>query len=353
MLLRPCAAAQLPPPPTDERCGEALAAGMTASQLAHYHEFGFVVLRSLYDAAEVEGLRAEFEHLLAHRPVERGSAVDAHGALVPGSARHYNFTDPVRGDDPRTFNTTKVVLNRVNDPLSFAPAIRTAYGSPKLLACASSLYGPDVVPFGQSLVLKPPHDGAGFSFHQDTGISADFPYDWQDQRGVNFGIYLHPSTAENGCLHVVPGSQRTQKDIATLTRDRGAMLPGAVPVPVNPGDAIVHSRNVVHGSFPNTSDTTRCTLYFGFHPHASVASYHDEESIRDRQRQIPLAVALRSATKPDEQPFRYRGLPHDDPVMQFCDRTLSGRWKQTGVTEAEARDFMPYFDGSKYPNLQI
>ncbi len=150
----------------DEHCGEALAAGLTPSQLAHYHEFGFVVLRSLYEGAEVDALRAEFEHLLAHRPAERGSEVDEHGLPVPGSASHYNFTDPVRGDDPRTFNATKVVLNRVNDPLTFAPAIRTAYGSPRLLACATSLYGPDVVPLGQSLVLKPPHYGAGFSFHQ-------------------------------------------------------------------------------------------------------------------------------------------------------------------------------------------
>ena len=74
MLLRPCAAAQLPPP-TDERCGEALAAGMTASQLAHYHEFGFVVLRSLYDAAEVEGLRAEFEQKCAQ--IRQGACVSS------------------------------------------------------------------------------------------------------------------------------------------------------------------------------------------------------------------------------------------------------------------------------------
>ena len=150
----------------EERCGAALAAGMSDAQFAHYHEFGFVVLRGLYDVAEVTALRAEFESLLDHCPSERGSEVDRYGLPVLGSPTHYNFTDPVRGDDPRTFNSTKVVLNRVNDPLSFSPAIRTAYGAPRLLACATSLYGSDVVPFGQSLVLKPPHDGAGFSFHQ-------------------------------------------------------------------------------------------------------------------------------------------------------------------------------------------
>ena len=283
----------------DERRGADLAAGLAPAQIEHYYEHGYVILRSLYDKREVDELRAEYEHLLDHRPSERGSSLDRYGRPVPGGdASHFNFTDPVTGDDPRTFNATTTVLNRVNDPMSFAPAVRTAYGSPRLLACATSLYGADVVPFGQSLVLKPPRDGAGFSFHQDTGISAEFPYAWQEQRGVNFGIYLHPSTVENGCLHVVPGSQRAQKDISALVSERGKMLPGAVPVPVNPGDAIVHARNVVHGSFPNTSDSTRCTLYFGFHPHASVAPYHDAESVRDRQRQIPLAIALRSVRRP-------------------------------------------------------
>ena len=193
--------------PSDERTGAELADGLSASQVAHYKHTGFVVLRGLYDPLEVADIREEFEHLLEHCPAERGSAVDKHGRPVPGgSGSYYNFTDPDGGDDPRTFNATKVVLNRVNDPLSFAPAVRTAYGSPRLLACAASIYGADVVPFGQSHVLKPPRDGAGFSWHQDTGISAEFPYDWQEERGVNFGTYLHPSTLENGCLHVVPGS---------------------------------------------------------------------------------------------------------------------------------------------------
>ena len=39
---------------------------------------------------------------------------------------------------------------------------------------------------------------------QDTGVSVDFPYDWQEERGMNFGCYLHPSNVENGCLHGEP-----------------------------------------------------------------------------------------------------------------------------------------------------
>ena len=185
----------------DAHSGEQLSRGLTASQVAHYKEFGFVVLRRLYEPAEVNALRSEFDHLLKHCPAERGSPVDAFGSPVAGSPGNYNFTDPVSGDDPRTFNSSTEVLNRVNGCMHFCEACRTAYGSRRLLASAESIYGRDFLPFGISYVLKPPHDGAGFAWHQDTGVSVDFPYDWQAERGINFGCYLHPSNVENGCLH--------------------------------------------------------------------------------------------------------------------------------------------------------
>ena len=125
---------------------------------------------------------------------------------------------------------------------------------------------------------------------------------------------------------------------------RGSMIPGAIAVPVEPGDAIVHSRNVVHGSFPNKSDSTRCTLYFGFHPMASVAPYYDEETIRDQQRMLPLAVALRRCRKPDENPFAYRGLGDDDPFVELCRQARS---------ESELAEHMYLLDAGQNPQLQI
>ena len=118
---------------------------------------------------------------------------------------------------------------------------------------------------------------------------------------------------------------------------RGSMIPGAIAVPVDPGDAIVHARNVVHGSFPNKSDSTRCTLYFGFHPMASVAPYYDEETIRDQQRMLPLAVALRRCRKPDEEPFEYRGLGDDESFLDLCRQAQSWRSTCTCWTRGRTR----------------
>ena len=191
-----------------ERSGAELREGLTDAQVEHYHQHGYVVLRQLYAPDEVATLREEFDTLLERSPSSRGSVIDARGEAIPSAslpdpASYFKFTDPEKGDDPRTFNSSTQVLNRVDDALAFMPAIRRSYGSTRLLASVSSLLGPDFVPFGDSYVAKPPRHGAGFAWHQDTGISVDFPYDWQEERGTNFGVYLHESTVANGCLHVV------------------------------------------------------------------------------------------------------------------------------------------------------
>ena len=87
----------------------------------------------------------------------------------------------------------------------------------------------------------------------------------------------------------------------------GGELPeGAVPVEVSPGDCIVHSRCVVHGSLPNLSQEQRVTLYVGWFPWSAV-SHNTPEVVRGRRRAITTAVSLRSAqaefAEDDEEPF--------------------------------------------------
>lgn len=87
----------------------------------------------------------------------------------------------------------------------------------------------------------------------------------------------------------------------------GGELPeGAVPVEVSPGDCIIHSRCVVHGSLPNLSQEQRVTLYVGWFPWSAV-SHNTPEVVRGRRRAITTAVSLRSAqaefAEEEEEPF--------------------------------------------------
>lgn len=284
---------------------------LTHEQLAQYHKRGFVVVPNLLASGELERLRNELERLVEGAPAGRGVAVDTQGRDVLGGPTYYNFTDPVEADDPRTFNSTKTTLNRINQMFKFAPRALQAAGSPRLLGAVEDIYGPGFVPFGESYVVKTPGDGAGFAWHQDTGISVDFPFPWQHERGINLGIYLHDSTLSNGCLMAVPGSHGSKVDMATKGPPRGSMYPGAVPATCRAGDVIIHARNVVHGSMPNMSAAVRATLYLGFLPHASCAALYAEEEITKRQALVPACyVAARTACREysQESPFVYTGI---------------------------------------------
>ncbi len=44
----------------------------------------------------------------------------------------------------------------------------------------------------------------------------------------------------------------------------------------------------------------------------------------------------------------------NDPVVQFFETTTARRWKLSPAeADVTAAELMPYFDGTRYPNLQI
>ncbi len=162
------------------------------------------------------------------------------------------------------------------------------------------------MPFAESIVIKVPNAGAAFAWHRDGSLkTGPLP-----ERGVNFGIYLHASDTENGCLHVLPGSHRRGRiDLEALVEKCGH-LPGALPVAAEPGDVVVYSRNLAHGSFANASPDLRVTVYFGYHARQTVEGIYAPEHIRQRMQVIPLAIGRRVASGlyVDEAPYSYRPL---------------------------------------------
>ena len=82
---------------------------------------------------------------------------------------------------------------------------------------------------------------------------------------------LYGSTPANG-VWVVPGTHRCGKvDIRAMVAEAGSeRLPEAVPIVCRPGDVAMMNRQVLHGSFANTSSDWRVTVNFGFRRRASV-----------------------------------------------------------------------------------
>ena len=96
-------------------------------------------------------------------------------------------------------------------------------------------------------------------------------------------------------------------------------LPAAVPLVCAPGDVAITNRQVVHGSFANTSRDWRVTLNLGFHRRRSVLgikggglhnaeAVYDAARIHERSRVIGYAIDARRQRFPDETPFVYQPL---------------------------------------------
>ena len=143
----------------------------------------------------------------------------------------------------------------------------------------------------------------------------------------------YPSTAANG-VWVLPGSHKLGKaDIKRMVAENGGSdrLEGAVPMLCEAGDTIISNRQLVHGSFANSSPDRRVTMNEGFFPrrrvlnvtakrlHGVVETF-DEVRVRERSRIIQLAIDARRQHFPDEKPFAYK---------PFAGREDKARWNET------------------------
>ena len=306
-----------------------------------YWRTGFCVLKQALGAAEIDELRREFHALCARAPRAAGAYTDAAGRPAigdPAQRKLFRFaaplTDPYGATDvtggryqtkmrepQRPADAPREVLLQIGGILQFLDSALRIYGHPRLLALAEAVNGPDFTPFTEVIWIKQARLGAAVSWHQDGTTHWNNPALDAGTHGFNFMVNVYPTTPENA-LWVVPGTHAGGKaDIKAMRADDDSdRLPGAVPMLCEPGDVAVCNRQVVHGSFPNTSETPRATFVFGFHRRSSVLGVkgwapepYDDETIRSSSRIIPLAVDARRQRFPAEQPYLYQPLA-DAPV---------------------------------------
>ena len=104
---------------------------------------------------------------------------------------------------------------------------------------------------------KPPKIGAAFPLHQDYDY---FPHKLDTMVAATH--YLDDTEADNGCLHIIPGSH--EEGYIDHAHDGSHHLPvdeypieRAIPVPMKAGDLLIFSYYTIHGSSPNISEQWR------------------------------------------------------------------------------------------------
>lgn len=133
-----------------------------------------------------------------------------------------------------------------------------------ILDIVENILGHDLLIDGTLVFYKPANDASYASWHQDSFYSG-----WHLTPSISAWIALTPSHRDNGCMRVIPGSQKQGllnhiniQDPNLLNR-RGEQIEvdvdesQAVDVVLKPGEMSLHHSNIVHGSNPNTSDEQR------------------------------------------------------------------------------------------------
>lgn len=330
--------------------------------LEAYWKHGFYVFEGVVNDGEVEDLRADVANMIERAPVRRGAEVDAKGR--PALGRDYKvepylmirpLSDPWGGTNKLGGRHPSKMIEPVPDAdapdevpyLMFGacqamPAFLRLYGHPQILSIAAAVNGPDFVPYNDAVFVKQPGLGGSVAWHQDGVTHWDAPTWDSGIHGFNFQVQLYRTTAANA-LWVVPGTHELGRvDIkAKVTANGGSdMLPDAIPLLCEAGDVTIANRQILHGSFANTSPDPRISMTFGFHRRSSVLGVegkltlgdaspgayqgpvYDDQRIFDRSAVIAVGIDARRQYFPDEEPFRYQPFVGLEDDFRFNDETF-------------------------------
>jgi len=217
--------------------------------VAHYWEHGFVVVPRLFEKPELERWSQRFEDIVegrvpaAKRMLVMRDVMVAKGAVMPKS----------------NLEAIAKLQDFENDP------VLDAYNQDaRLIDCVESLLGPDLQSIHCMLINKPPGVDGRHPLHQDLLY---FPFRPAE---VVLGTWtaLQPVNRENGCLVVVPGTQRgpllEHQNVDWEYVNAGYFgAKGAdaqlerVHVECEPGDTILFHSLLLHGSGQNRTQGFR------------------------------------------------------------------------------------------------
>lgn len=141
----------------------------------------------------------------------------------------------------------------------------------------SDLIGEDIILWGCHIFCKPGTTGFETPWHQDGHYWPIRPL-----ATCTVWIALDPSTTENGCLRVIPGSQRERAlfkhirddrhDIALSDATAGDAFDEttAVDLELEPGQMSMHDVYIIHGAAANRSKQRRAGVAIRYMPATSV-----------------------------------------------------------------------------------
>ncbi len=175
----------------------------------------------------------------------------------------------------------------MDSPHFFSPKLFDWLLHDDVLDLVEPLIGPDIALFASHFICKPASVGKRVPWHEDSAI-------WKGRLApmmvVTVWLAIDPSTPENGCMRVIPGthghgySDYEDVDGAVFPREiRPADMPDthAVDCVLRPNEASLHDGRLIHGSNANTGAARRCGFTMRFIP--TTTRMIESDSVRAHQ----------------------------------------------------------------------
>jgi len=212
---------------------------LSDAQIQAYREDGFIVVENVFNAAEIEALRAAEGSPAIQSELEAGGIKHQTVHLLELTTRHPAFHDLAR--------------------------------DPRIMACIRPLLGEDIQLQHSKLATKSVAKGTGeFGWHQDIMF-----YPHTNTSLLSVFVYLDDATPENGCMSMLKGSHRlgplNHLDAngkfdgncreTHLWRDQPDKV---APITPKAGGISIHHCLTLHGSPANVSGRPRRGVVFSY-----------------------------------------------------------------------------------------
>lgn len=237
---------------------------LTPEQIESYHRDGFILLEQVMTEEELAPIEAEFERFIQGQ--------------VPDMGRDFCDMSGPYGRSFEEFSLVNAVL-----PRKYRPHLQGNLFERRCASVSRQLIG-DIatLDYDQFLAKRPNKPDAVFTWHQDLGY---WPTGTPDPYTATCSLALDDADSENGCLRVVPGSQKGElrphkplhgsdagdRETSHILSVELTADDPIVELPLRRGDMTVHDEMIIHGSGGNSSkDRWRRTYIVAYRPKACV-----------------------------------------------------------------------------------
>ena len=275
------------------------------ADLAHYWREGYAVVRGFFDATEIAEVGGALNQLYAEG-VGHGRCF-RHGNLFYNVARERDGSEPL--------------VRMVQWPSYHQPVLNAVRLDTRFVELLEPLIGDNLKQIINQVHWKASGSLGDFAWHQDSRFRRP-PEAYRNLATsyVQTGLAIDPHTPESGCMRFIPrshlrgdlGMDCSKKAMGTAPTDDALESVGlsgdeAVSVVLEPGDLVLWSPYLVHGSGTNTSDHKR-RLYINGYVRAEDCD-RGEWAFRDGQ---PVPFGLEPAL------IHYDDL-HERPCPHYTD----------------------------------